>query len=155
MGTAVYDTALRPGEEIRTPRMLLLFWEQARLHGHHLLRQFILAHHTPRPNGRLLQAPVCDSNWGDRMDHGQIAKARWLKAQQIPVEYFWIDAGWYGDAHKEGSDTFGPEWAQQVGNWYPNGTTYPQGLQPVGAALKELGFGLVWISQCDGRCYAG
>ena len=40
---------LHPGEEIRTPRILLLFWEGERLHGHNLLRRFILAHHTPQP----------------------------------------------------------------------------------------------------------
>src|SRR5262249_46812187 len=106
---------LHPGEEIRTPRILLIFWEGDRLHGHNLLRQFILAHHTPRPGGRLLQAPICDSHWGDRFDHEQIAKARWLKEHDLPVEYFWIDAGWYGNSHQEGSDTFRTEWVREVG----------------------------------------
>ena len=48
---------LYPGEEIRTPRILLLFWHGDRTRGHNLWRRLILAHYTPRPNGQLLAAP--------------------------------------------------------------------------------------------------
>ena len=135
---------LHPGEEIRTPRILLLFWENDRLHGHNLLRRFIIAHHTPRPNGQLVRVPISDPVWGERMYYTSIAKARWLKENHIAVECFWIDAGWHGDnPFDPKADTFGPAWATQVGNWYPNKITYPQGLKPVGDALKEMGFGFV------------
>src|SRR5262245_12136930 len=63
-GLASTHLALRPGARIRTPRVLLLFWEGDRLHGHNLLRRFLLAHHTPRPNGARLRAPVRDAHWG-------------------------------------------------------------------------------------------
>jgi len=146
---------LHPGEEIRTPRIALLFWEQDRLRAHNLWRRFILAHHTPRPNGQLLQPPIADSAWGERTTESQIAKARWLKEREIPVEYFWIDAGWYGDgAFNPQSDTFGTEWVVQVGNWYPNKATYPHGLKPVGDALKAMGLGFVlWVE--PERAYKG
>lgn len=138
---------LRPGEEIRTPRILLLFWEGERLHGHNMLRRFILAHHTPRPNGQLLQPPIADAHWGDRTAEHQIAKARWLRANDLPVESFWIDADWYGDVpHDETSDTFGAVWYQQAGNWFPRPGAYPDGLKSVGDALRELGLGFVlWV----------
>jgi alpha-galactosidase len=146
-GMARTHLKLLPGERIRTPRVLLLFWDGDRLHGHNMLRRFILAHHTPRPNGRLLRAPICDGNWGDRTTEHQIAKARWLKEHDLPVEYFWIDADWYGDApHDESSDTFGRTWYLQAGNWFPRKEAYPEGLGPVGEALKELGLGFVlWV----------
>ena len=135
---------LHPGEEIRTPRILLLFWEQDRLRAHNLLRRFILAQHTPRPNGQLLQPPIADGVWGERTTETQIAKARWLREHDIPMEYLWIDAGWHGDgAFNPLSDTFGTEWVVQVGNWYPNKATYPRGLKPVGDALKAMGLGFV------------
>jgi alpha-galactosidase len=143
------ETHLRllPGEEIRTPRILLLFWEQDRLHGHNMLRQFILAHHTPRPNGKLLQPPISDSHWGDRTEQHQISRARWLKDNNLAVECYWIDADWYGDAeHNERSDTFGREWYIQAGNWFPRQGAYPNGLGPVGDALRELDLGfLLWV----------
>ncbi len=40
---------LYSGEKIRTPRILLLFWQGSdRMRGHNLMRQFMLAHHTPQ-----------------------------------------------------------------------------------------------------------
>jgi alpha-galactosidase len=138
---------LRTGEEIRTPRLALLFWQGDRAQGHNLWRRFILAHHTPRPKGELLQAPVCNAVWGENPVANQIAKARWFKEHDIPIDCFWIDAGWHGDgAFKEGSTVFNSEWYQHVGNWWPNKTTYPDGLKPVGDLLRELDFGFVlWL----------
>jgi len=58
-GMALTHLKLHPGEEVRSPRILLLFWQgqsviasdQQRLRGNNLLRRFILAHHRPHPNG--------------------------------------------------------------------------------------------------------
>lgn len=138
---------LLPGEEIRTPRILLLFWAGDRLHGHNMLRQFLLAHHTPRPEDKLLQAPICYAVWGERKAAQQIATARWLRDNRIDVDYFWIDAGWYGDApFREDSTLFNSDYSQQVGNWWPNKIAYPDGLSPVGEALRELDLGfLLWV----------
>jgi alpha-galactosidase len=138
---------LHPGEEIRTPRILLLFWDGDRIHGHNLLRRVILAHYTPRPKGQLLEPPIADAVWGERTEALQIAKARWLKDNDIPVDTFWIDAGWYGDRpYDPEADTFGTAWARQVGEWKPLKAAYPNGLKPVGDALKELGLGFVlWV----------
>ena len=138
---------LLPGEEIRTPRILLLFWENDRIQGHNMLRRFILAHHTPYYDGEVLQAPVCELEWGENPDYSQIQKARWCRDNDIPTEYIWIDAGWFGDSpYNENATTFDPGWWSQVGNWWPNKITYPNGLKPVGDALKEMGLGFVlWI----------
>ena len=49
---------LHPGEKIRSPRILLLFWQgQERFRGHNLLRRYILAHHTPLEKGKPLNGP--------------------------------------------------------------------------------------------------
>lgn len=138
---------LHPGEEIRTPRILLLFWENDWLHGQNVLRQFILSHHTPRPSGEILRGPICDSAWGDRLDRDQIAQARWLVEQELSFECFWIDADWYGETpHVETSDTFGTTWYRQAGNWFVKKDAYPNGMKAVGDALKSLGLGFVlWV----------
>jgi alpha-galactosidase len=135
---------LHPGEEIRSPRILLLFWRGDLIGGHNLLRRLILAYHTPRPKGQLLQVPICDAVWGERMVQDTLAKARWIKDSGLPVEYFWIDAGWHGNnPFDPKADTFGSAWYIQAGNWYPNKTTYPNGLKEVGDALREMGMGCV------------
>ena len=44
-GMELTHLKLHPGENIRTPRILLLFWQgDDRMRGHNLLRRFILAH---------------------------------------------------------------------------------------------------------------
>ena len=135
---------LHPGESIRTPRILLLFWQGEPLHGDNMLRRLILRHYTPRPNGAMLQAPVCNAVWGENTAEQQIAKARWWVDNDLPLEHFWIDAGWYGDgAFREDSTVFNSEWASHVGNWWPNRGPYPDGLKPVGDALREMGLGFV------------
>ena len=138
---------LHPGEEIRTPRILLLFWQGDRTRGHNLWRRLILAHYTPCPNGQLLVPPVCDSAWGERAAELQLSKIQWLVDNEMPVEYFWIDAGWYGNStYDPDADTYGLGWAQQVGNFYPNPKVYPDGLGPIGEALKNAGLGmLLWV----------
>ncbi|MCX6030734.1 MAG: alpha-galactosidase [Chloroflexi bacterium] len=138
---------LHPGEEIRTPRILLLFWEDDRIRGHNMLRRLILAHHTPRPNGQLLQPPLCEGAWGARSEASHLAQIAWLRENAIPVECYWIDAGWYGDSSiDEAADTLGSGWMRQVGSWFPNPAAYPNGLRPVGEAAKAAGLGfLLWI----------
>jgi alpha-galactosidase len=135
---------LLPGEEIRTPRIMLLFWQGQATHGHNVLRQFMLEHHTPHPGGELLVGPLCNAVWGENLDTNQIAKARWWVDNDLPLDYFWIDAGWYGDGkYMEGSTVFNSEWGMHAGNWWPNKGPYPNGLKPVGDALREMGLGFV------------
>ncbi len=138
---------LLPGEEIRSPRILLLGWTGEALHGHNMLRRLILRHYSPRPNGEPVHVPMCDAVWGERRADDQIAKAKWWIDNRIPLDKFWIDAGWHGDAEfLEGSTVFNSGWGAQVGNWWPNKTTYPEGLRPVGEALEQMGLGFVlWL----------
>lgn len=154
-GMAKTYLKLHPGEEIRTPRMMLLFWEGEKMHGHNMLRRFILAHHTPRPNGEMIKAPVCLATWGENTTEYHLNMAQWWKDSGIPLDVYWIDAGWYGDApFIEGSDVFVSQWANQAGNWWPNKTTYPDGMKPIGDKCKELGFDLLlWVE--PERCLKG
>ena len=48
-GMATTHLKLHPGETIRTPRMLAMFWQGERMRGNNLLRRFLLAHHRPAP----------------------------------------------------------------------------------------------------------
>jgi alpha-galactosidase len=145
---------LHPGEEVRTPRILLLFWEKDRTHAHNLFRRLVFAHYTPRPNGELIEAPISAGAWGDRAEQDQIRRARWFKEKEIPIDHWWIDAGWYGNSHVENSDTFGTEWYTSVGDWEPNKVILPNGWKPVGDALKQSGLGFVLWFEPE-RVFAG
>jgi alpha-galactosidase len=107
----------------------------------------ILAHHTPRPNGQLLQPPFCEGTWGARTTESHLANIRWLQENRIPTEYYWIDAGWYGERPiTEAADGLTSAWMTQVGSWTPNAEAYPDGFAPIGAAARAAGLGfLLWI----------
>lgn len=138
---------LLPGEEVRTPRILLLFWQGQRLQGHQLLRQFILTHHTPTQGGRRIQAPVCLGTWGGNYAKNHCEHGLWWKEHHLALDYLWIDAGWFGnDEAKPGATVFNSKWWAYVGDWYPNPGYFPQGLKPVSDALAEAGMGLLlWL----------
>ncbi len=138
---------LQPGEEIRTPRIMLLFWQGERMHGHNLLRQFVMAHHSPRIEGRPARVPVSLATWGGNFAEKHIAHARWLQGHNLPLDFLWVDAGWYGnDETKVGADVFNSKWSKLVGDWFPNPSYFPEGLNPVGQALKQMNIGfLLWF----------
>jgi alpha-galactosidase len=43
---------LHPGEQIRSPRVLILFWKGDRDDAHNVWRRLILAHYSPTPGGK-------------------------------------------------------------------------------------------------------
>ncbi|HPA47602.1 MAG TPA: alpha-galactosidase, partial [bacterium] len=130
-GMANTHLVLYPGEEIRTPRMLLLTYEGDRWRGQNLFRQFILTHHRPKRNGEPLIAPITNGNWGGTPADIHLDNIEKIIRHNLPVEYYWIDAEWYG---KPG----GPEsWPVNVGSWTFKEHLYPQGFQPLSKRLRE------------------
>lgn len=137
---------LYPGEKIRTPRVLLLFWNGSdRFRGHNLLRQFILAHHSPQQNGKPVTGPLA-CNGGAFMfneftlatENNMIALAERYQQFGLQAEYWWIDAGWYGSM-----DWHNGDWYPNVGNWYIRQEHFPNGLEPVSDAVKKMGMKLI------------
>ena len=61
---------LLPGEQIRTPRSLLLFWEGDRIDGQNQFRRFVLRHKTPQVDGKPAQLPIAGC-WLVRVWHGR------------------------------------------------------------------------------------
>ena len=137
---------LHPGEEIRSPRMLLLFWEGDRMASHNLLRQFVLAHHRPRPNGRPLQGPLTAAHWGGMKTAGHLARIAAFRRERFDYDYYWIDAGWYGPASSFSPDEHKGDWARHVGNWNVNPAAHPAGLRPISDAARKAGMKfLLWF----------
>jgi alpha-galactosidase len=138
---------LLPGESIRTPRILLLFWQGDRLESQNLLRRFLLAHHSPLPKTAAGRLPVFYGSWGELREKTQLDAIQWFVDNKIPIDVFWIDAGWYGDKpFQEGSTDANSEWWKYTGSWRPNKITYPRGLAPIGQACRRNNLGLLlWI----------
>jgi len=132
-GMATTRLVLRPGEEIRTPRILALRYEGNRWRGQNLLRQFILAHHRPKKNGQHLQAPITCGNWGSTPAAVHLDNIHKFIQHRLPIDYYWIDAGWYGKPILEKTE----QWASSVGDWRVKTNLYPEGFKPLSTLLRQ------------------
>lgn len=148
-GMARTHLLLHPGEEIRTPLMLVLFWQGERIRGNNLLRRFILAHHRPRVGGKPVNAPLVNPNWGSTSAADHLENIRQIIAHDLPMEYYWIDAEWFGD---------GPWW-RNPGDWRVKKDLYPEGFKPISDLLHSSGRKfLLWFEPervCAGTPWAG
>ena len=131
---------LYPKEEIRTPKICLLFWEgKDRMIGHNRFRQFILAYHTRKMNGNHVELPLsaflarggpspCNEHVCATEGYAVEQIRRYQQFNIVP-EVFWLDAGWY----------FCKGQWPNVGNWTPNKENFPNGLKPVTDAAHTAG----------------
>jgi len=127
---------LHPGESIRTPRMLLVFYERDRWRGQNLLRQLILSHYRPKRNGQPLVAPITWGTWGGSLCDVHLDNVRKIVQHELPIDYYWMDAEWYGQA----------PWWKSVGDWNVRKDLFPEGFKPLCDALAPSGRQLmVWF----------
>ena len=153
-GMEKMQLSLYPKEEIRTPRICLLFWQgEDRMIGPNQFRQFILAHHSRKINGSFAEYPLSGSfDYGDPAPCGEynclteefaIALVKRYQQFRILPELFWLDAGWYTGC---GWDKVKGEWWQNVGNWSVDKDRFPHGLRPIADAVHAVGAKfMVWF----------
>ncbi|HEY3329294.1 MAG TPA: glycoside hydrolase family 36 protein [Capsulimonadaceae bacterium] len=128
---------LYPGEEVRTPRMLLVGWRgNNHFDGHNAFRRLLIQHYIPRINGAVAQTPIAANTWfafntgNDVTEENQLATIPTFVASGI--EYFWLDAGWF-----EGG------WPAGAGSWVPKKDAFPRGLRPLSDAGHAAGMKFV------------
>ncbi len=127
---------LYPGEQIRMPSVMLLFWGGDRQRGHNQLRRFLLAHYSPRPCGMLAEPFVGASPHGyigfnNTTEQNMLDFVNSIATHDMPVDYVWIDAGWYDD--------YGTGMWEYTGTWEPDPVRYPHGMDPVADAVHNAG----------------
>jgi alpha-galactosidase len=146
---------LYPKEEIRTPKICLLFWNgEDRMVGHNQFRRFILAHHTRKINGRNPELPLSVSFELDGAprpctvhtcltESAALAHIKRYQHFKLTPDLFWIDAGWYSGC---GWDKENGEWPDNVGNWTIDKERFPNGLKPISDAAHAANAKfLVWF----------
>ncbi|HME51072.1 MAG TPA: alpha-galactosidase [Candidatus Lokiarchaeia archaeon] len=144
IGLEVARLKLHPGEQIRTPRILIFPWQGAeRIDGHNRFRRFLLAHYIPKKNGQPAMVPLsfygCKGQvFGDEANHfteeNQIEFA--TEMAQFGPECHWIDAGWFVGG-----------WPNGVGNWIIRDDGFPNGFRPIVDHDRTLGIDdfIVWF----------
>jgi alpha-galactosidase len=146
-GLKATHLVLHPGEQIRSPRILVMFWEGRRLHGNNMLRRLLYTHYVPKlhdqPQKPLVSVNVCFTYKGyGGFLHEATEKtvAPLVKPfHELGAELLILDAGWYD----------GAPWNEWLGNWTYSKTKYPNGFHPIAAQLQKnnMIFGLWFASE--------
>jgi len=133
---------LLPGEEVRSPMIVLQFWKGDRWHAQNVWRQWMLAHNTPRPGGKPI-APmmsVCTGNSYPGIITNAAEELHFLRRyveEGIVPDYWWQDAGWYP------CDPVG--WPK-TGTWEVEPKRWPKGIREVSDWCKSKGIKtIVWF----------
>jgi alpha-galactosidase len=142
--------SLHPGEEIRTPQILLLPWVGDDADAHNILRHHILRYHTPQYDGKPVVLPVSHLGWGGMKTSTSLRLIEQITKENIGFENFWMDAGWYGtDRPVDEFQVFGKEdWFLHAGDWRVNEVPHPDGLglRPISDAAHAHGMKfLLWF----------
>lgn len=129
---------LHPGEEVRSPSTLLLFWSGGdRMRGQNQLRRVLLDHYSPTPGGQQVQPPIAAGpplDLNATTEANQILCINNIGSHSVPFDTYWIDAGWFVNG-----------WPN-VGTWDPDPAKYPNGMKPVADAAHYWGYDfLLWF----------
>ena len=138
---------LMPGETIRTPRMTVMSWVGDAARAANLWRRWHRAHLLPRTKGRPL-GPLMVGHGTDEgeeftaaTEENQLAYIEQWARRGIPIDVWWIDAGWYPCYNKEHQRKW---W--ETGTWEPDPERFPRGLKPVSDAAARHGANLlIWF----------
>ena len=128
---------LRPGERIRTPRIVLMRWTGDLANAQNRFRRLVLFNYCPKLDGRPIELPIALQDFdcyirrpGWATEEGQLASAK--AAAEMGCDSYWFDAGWFVGDFPNG-----------VGNWYCKPAEFPNGLKPLGDLCHKLGMKLI------------
>ena len=137
-GQALTHLRLLPGEEIRTPMPVLLFYDGTDYdRSVNMWRRWFLEFNIPRVDGHLIQ-PFYANYSGKFLNEmvnaneaNQIAYADLFLDHGIAFDYLWMDAGWY-DMQGHADWTY-------TGTWKPDHARFPRGLRAISDYVHAKG----------------
>ncbi len=142
-GQGIVNLKLHPGEEIRSPLIVLQFWSgRDWIDSQNLWRRWMVKHNLPRPAGKDLAPAMfaCSSHQFNEMINANEANQiqfidRYLD-EGLKIDYWWMDTGWYQCQSN---------WAK-VGTWEVDLKRFPGGLKAISDHAHSCGLKtLVWF----------
>jgi alpha-galactosidase len=133
---------LQPGEEVRTPLIVLQFWVGDRVHAQNVWRRWMLRYGLPQVNGSPPpnHMAACSSHQFAEMinantENQKFFVDRYLE-EKLPLDYWWMDAGWY--VNRSG-------WPN-TGTWEVDTERFPGGLKVITDHADTKGVrSIVWF----------
>jgi alpha-galactosidase len=141
-GQSITHFRLLPGEEIRTPLIVIQYWTGDWLDGQNVWRQWMIQHNLPRPGGKLPPPQVAAGSahftveMQEANEENQKQFLSGMLKQQLPIDHWWMDAGWY---------RYQRNWSK-VGTWEIDSNRFPNGLKLITDLAHEHGVkSIVWF----------
>jgi alpha-galactosidase len=116
---------LLPGEEMRTPLSVLMFYRGDVVRSQNLWRRWMLDCNVPRPDGQLPPAIHSASLGLHQSEKTETDGINLFMKERAGLTHWWMDAGWYPCKEGDGG------WWPGVGTWEPDQTRFPRGIRPV------------------------
>jgi alpha-galactosidase len=133
---------LHPGEQVRTPLIVLQFWKGDWIRSQNIWRRRMLAHNVPKPGGKLPEPELfgCSSHFHAEMtlanEQNQIEWTERFLEERIKIGHRWMDAGWY--VNQSG-------WPN-TGTWEVDTNRFPRGLRAISDHAHAKGIKtIVWF----------
>jgi len=132
-GQELTSLKLHPGEEIRTPLSVLMFWKGDAVHAQNLWRRWMIAHNVPRPGGKLPGVFLAACQGLQQSEKSETEGIELFDRNKVGLTHWWMDAGWY--------PCNGAWW--KTGTWEPDPARFPKGIRPVSDLAHSKGMKLV------------
>ncbi|MBN2559589.1 MAG: NPCBM/NEW2 domain-containing protein [Phycisphaerae bacterium] len=137
--------SLRPGESIRSPRVMQLYWSGGdQYRAYILFRQTMLAHVVPKHGGRTVTPPIVhlSTSFYEMNDSTEANVLSHLEAVEgLGFEMFWLDAYWTRGGFPAGMGNYG----FPLERVEPR-DRFPRGIQPIRDAVHQAGLKyLMWF----------
>ena len=140
--------ALLPGEKIRTSSIVVMPYEARVIDSQNMWRRLVKEEYSLVGSvGRDEYGPLCAMVWGGMRTSAVIDRIEKIKKYDIPYEYVWMDAGWYGiDTPPTPDEWEGAIWSERTGDWRVSEISHPDGLKEVTKAVHDAGKKfLLWL----------
>ena len=152
------EANLLPGEKIRTPRIVLTFFDGDAVTGHNIFRRLVVSDYSPRGFGGESAVPVSLNFWGGRTESFISRTVKRFSAAGIGADAVWLDAGWYADFPSMGeygltAGNSSPEkWSMKLGQYGVNKNLFPGGsMKNVSDSVHGSGYRfMLWWMIEDG-----
>jgi alpha-galactosidase len=131
---------LAPGEEVRLPSILVMKYGGDWIDGQNQFRRLMLAQFTPKNHSPMTLMPVQAGVHGifpfnETSEEKLVKLATDVAALKLPLDCYHLDAGWNEGGFPKGQ-----------GNPQADPVRFPNGLAPVGAAVRRTGMRfLAWF----------
>lgn len=126
-GQKYFSTTLKPGEKIRTPMTVLLDYDgRVDSVAANLWRHWFIDCNMRRPGGELFEPNIsgCTSGMYGEMvaanEANQIEAIQTYLSHDVPLTYWWMDAGWYFEYGEKSLDVWLP-----TGTWMVDTKRFP------------------------------